>query len=45
VVVDISAESLQSWYDENPVDRKERDERLRAEGKTVPGPARDLRKG
>jgi 2Fe-2S ferredoxin len=45
VLVEITAESLQSWYDENPVERRERDERLRAEGKAVPPPARDLRKG
>jgi 2Fe-2S ferredoxin len=44
VLVEVSAESLQSWYDENPADRKERDERLRAEGKSIPAPARDLRK-
>ncbi len=44
VEVEISAESLQSWYDEHPAERRERDERLRAEGRAVPGPARDLRK-
>ncbi len=43
VVADISAESLQAWYDENPKERAERDERLRAEGKAIPPPARDLR--
>jgi len=45
VVAEITPESLQAWYDENPKERRERDERLRAEGKSVPGPARDLRKG
>lgn len=45
VEVDLSEESLQAWYDENPVERKERDERLKAEGKAIPGPARDLRNG
>jgi len=44
VVAEITAESLQSWYDENPKERHERDERLRAEGKAIPAPARDLRK-
>jgi 2Fe-2S ferredoxin len=44
VVVDISAESLQAWYDENPKDRHERDERLQREGKQIPAPARDLRR-
>ena len=44
VFVEISAESLQAWYDENPKQRHERDARLLAEGKAVPGPARDLRK-
>lgn len=44
VLVEITAESLQAWYDEHPKERHERDDRLRAEGKTVPAPARDLRK-
>lgn len=44
VTVEITAESLQAWYDENPKERHERDERLRAEGKAIPPPARDLRK-
>lgn len=43
VEVVITDESLQAWYDENPVERKERDERLQAEGKAIPPPARDLR--
>lgn len=45
VVVEISEESLRAWYDEHPKERHERDERLLAEGKAVPAPARDLRKG
>lgn len=44
VVVDVSEESLQAWYDENPKERHARDERLRAEGKAIPPPARDLRR-
>jgi len=43
VRVEVSAESLQSWYDEHPVERRERDARLQAAGKVIPGPARDLR--
>jgi ferredoxin, 2Fe-2S len=43
VVVELTQESLQAWYDENPKARHERDERLRAEGKAIPPPARDLR--
>lgn len=43
VLVEISAESLQAWYDENPKERHERDERLRTLGKAIPAPARDLR--
>ena len=43
VRVEVSAESLQSWYDEHPVERRERDARLQAAGKAIPGPARDLR--
>lgn len=45
VLVEITPESLQAWYDENPQERAERDRRLREEGRPVPGPARDLRKG
>jgi 2Fe-2S ferredoxin len=45
VVAEITAESLQAWYDEHPKERHERDERLLAEGKAIPGPARDLRRG
>ena len=44
VYVEISEESLRAWYDENPKQRHERDEKLLAEGKTIPAPARDLRK-
>lgn len=44
VRVEISRESLQAWYDEHPVERKERDERLRAAGHAIPAPARDLRR-
>jgi 2Fe-2S ferredoxin len=44
VFVEITPESLQAWYDENPKDRHERDARLLAEGKKIPAPARDLRK-
>lgn len=44
VLVEISAESLQAWYDEHPNERHERDLRLQAEGKAIPRPARDLRK-
>ncbi len=45
VVAEITAESLQAWYDENPRERAERDARLLAEGKAIPPPARDLRNG
>lgn len=45
VYVEITPESLQAWYDENPKERAERDARLRAEGKAIPPPAKDLRKG
>jgi 2Fe-2S ferredoxin len=45
VLVQITTESLQAWYDENPKQRHERDARLLAEGKSIPAPARDLRKG
>lgn len=44
VIVEITDESLQAWYDEHPQERAERDAKLRAEGKPIPGPARDLRK-
>ena len=44
VLVEISAESLQAFYDENPKEREERNARLLAEGKAIPPPARDLRK-
>lgn len=44
VVAEITPESLQAWYDEHPNERRERDERLQAEGKAIPGPARDLRR-
>ncbi len=44
VLVEISSESVQAWYDERPKERKERNERLIAEGKAIPPPARDLRK-
>ena len=44
VEVTITEESLRAWYDENPVERHERDARLQAEGKAIPPPAKDLRK-
>jgi 2Fe-2S ferredoxin len=44
VRVEISRESLQAWYDEHPAERRERDERLRAQGQAIPAPARDLRR-
>jgi 2Fe-2S ferredoxin len=44
VTVVISEESLRAWYDENPKERAERDERLLKEGKAIPPPATDLRK-
>lgn len=44
VIVEITDESLQAWYDEHPKERAERDAKLAAEGKPIPGPARDLRK-
>jgi ribosomal protein L13E len=44
VLVEISSESIQAWYDERPKERKERNDRLIAEGKAIPPPARDLRK-
>ena len=44
VTAEITPESLQAWYDEHPTERHERDERLRSEGRAIPGPARDLRR-
>lgn len=44
VLVQITEESLRAWYDENPDERRKRDEQLLAEGKAIPPPARDLRK-
>ena len=44
VEVTLSEESVRAWYDENPKERHERDERLLREGKAIPPPATDLRK-